>query len=54
MMDANVWLQACEQQIALFQHVMPMAMENLTIVEHGDILHYAVIQGGVYDVKFVI
>jgi len=29
-------------------------MEILIIVEHWDILYYAIIQGGVYGVKFVI
>jgi hypothetical protein len=29
--DPNVWIQACEQRITLFRHVMPMAMENLEI-----------------------
>jgi len=33
---------------------MPMAMKNLIIVQHWDILHYAIIQGGVYGFKFVI
>jgi len=31
-----------------------MAMEILIIVQHWDILHYAIIQGGVYGIKFVI
>jgi hypothetical protein len=30
--DPNVWIQTCEQQVTLFQRVMPMAMENLAIV----------------------
>jgi hypothetical protein len=29
--DQKMWLQVCEQQITLFQCVMPMAMENLVI-----------------------
>jgi hypothetical protein len=32
--DPNMWIQACEQQATLFQHVMPMAMENLAIAQH--------------------
>jgi hypothetical protein len=32
--DLNVWFETCEQQIALFQFVMPMVMENLTITQH--------------------
>jgi hypothetical protein len=30
----NVWILACEQQVALLQCVMPMAMKNLTIAQH--------------------
>ncbi len=44
----NVWLQACEQQGVLFQCVMPMVMESLTISQHGYTLWYATIQGGGY------
>ncbi len=29
--DIVVWVQACEQCVALFKRIMPMAMENLTI-----------------------
>jgi hypothetical protein len=32
--DMNVWIHACEQQTTLFQHVMPMVMENLAIAQH--------------------
>jgi hypothetical protein len=32
MVDMNVWLQACEQWVVLFPHVMPMCMDNLIIV----------------------
>ncbi len=32
--DLDVWIQACEQQATLFQHVMPMAMENLAITQY--------------------
>jgi hypothetical protein len=44
----NVWIQACEQQAALFQCVMPMIMKNLGIAQHQDTLHYATICGGGY------
>jgi hypothetical protein len=30
---------------------MPMAMENLTIAQHRDILQYATIQGGSYRLQ---
>ncbi len=43
--DLSVWFETCEQQIALFQFVMPMVMENLTIIQHWYTLCYAVIQG---------
>jgi hypothetical protein len=29
--DPLMWIQACEQRVALFKHVMPMAMENMAI-----------------------
>jgi len=32
--DLNVWIQACEQWVTLFQHVMPMNMQNLVIAQH--------------------
>jgi hypothetical protein len=32
--DLNVWMHACEHQATLFQCVMPMVMENLTIAQH--------------------
>jgi hypothetical protein len=47
--DLNVWIQACEQRATLFQHFMPMAMENLTIAQHRDKLRYATICGGGYQ-----
>jgi hypothetical protein len=34
LINPNVWLQACEQRRVLFQCVMPMVMENLTIFQH--------------------
>jgi hypothetical protein len=30
--DQKMWFQACEQKVILFQHIIPMVMENLTIV----------------------
>jgi hypothetical protein len=32
--DFHVWIQACDQQATLFQHVMPMVIENLAIAQH--------------------
>jgi hypothetical protein len=46
--DPNVWIQACEQQTTLFQHVMPIALENLAIAQHRDTLCYATIREGGY------
>jgi len=43
--DLNVWFQTCEQQITLFQFVMPMVMKSLTITQHWYALCYAMIQG---------
>jgi hypothetical protein len=30
----NVWVQVCEQCVALFKRVMPMVMENLVITQY--------------------
>jgi hypothetical protein len=30
--DFIVWLQTCEHKTSLFKYVMPMVMDNLTIV----------------------
>jgi hypothetical protein len=46
--DPLMWIQACEQWAALFRHVMPMAMENLPIVQHRNTLWYATICGRGY------
>ncbi len=46
--DLNAWIQACEQQVTLFQRVMPMAMEHLATTQHQDTLCYATIRGGGY------
>jgi hypothetical protein len=42
--DLVMWVQTCEQNDYLFRWVMPMAMENLAIVHHQDILRYATIR----------
>jgi hypothetical protein len=36
--DPNLRFQTCEQRITLFLHVMPMAINNLAIVQHQDTL----------------
>jgi len=46
--DPNLRFQTCEQRITLFQHVMPMAINNLAIVQHQDTLWYVTIQRGEY------
>jgi hypothetical protein len=46
-----VWIQACEQWATLFQHVMPMDMQNLAIAQHWDTLCYAIIHGGGYQLQ---
>jgi hypothetical protein len=32
--DPNMRVKACEQHVALFKIVMPLAMENLAIAQH--------------------
>jgi hypothetical protein len=44
--DLNVWFQAYELWPPLFQCIMPMAMENLTITWHWDMFCYVIIWGG--------
>jgi hypothetical protein len=46
--DLLVWVQTCELWAILFRWVMLMAMENLEIVQHQNILQYATIRGGGY------
>jgi hypothetical protein len=46
--DFSMWVQACEHWVILFRWVMPMAMENLAIVQHQDTVRYAMIRGGGY------
>jgi hypothetical protein len=46
--DSNVWFQACEQWVALFQCVMTMAMETLAIAQHQNIVWCATIREGGY------
>jgi len=46
--DPSMWILACGQHVFLFRHVMPMAMENIIITRHQNILWYATIHGGGY------
>jgi hypothetical protein len=41
-------LLVSEQRADLSKRVMPMALENLSIAQHRDTLHYATIRGGGY------
>jgi hypothetical protein len=44
--DFDMWIQTCEQQIILFECVMPMAMESLATTQHWNMLNYVTIHGG--------
>jgi hypothetical protein len=46
--DLEMWLRMCSQLAKLFQKVMPVAFENLAIVQHMDTLRYAIIRSGGY------
>ncbi len=46
--DPEMWLRVCFQRAELFQRVMPIAFENLAIVQHKDTLRYVAIPGGGY------
>ncbi len=46
--DSEMWLRLCSQCVELFQKIMPIAFENLAIVQHKDTLRYAIIRGGGY------
>jgi hypothetical protein len=32
--DPKMWVKACEQHVALFKIIMPLAMEKLAIGQH--------------------
>jgi hypothetical protein len=40
-----MWVQVCEQCLALFKRVMPMVMENLVITQYRYLLWYVTIYG---------
>ncbi len=46
--DPNMWVKACEQHVALFKIIMPLAMENLAIAQHWNTLQYGTIHVGRY------
>jgi hypothetical protein len=46
--NPDTWALVSEQRAELFKRVMPMALENLSIVQHRDTLRYATIRGGGY------
>jgi hypothetical protein len=46
--NPDTWALMSEQRADLFKHVMPMALKNLSIVQHKDTLRYATIRGGGY------
>ncbi len=45
------WARVIAERAVLFRRVMPMAMENLSIAQHRDTLHYAHTRGGSYKLK---
>jgi len=45
------WATVIAERATLFKKVMPMAMENLSITQHQDILWYAHTRGGSYKPK---
>jgi hypothetical protein len=47
----TIWARVIAERVALFRRVMPMAMENLSITQHGDTLLYAHTRGGSYKLK---
>jgi hypothetical protein len=47
----TTWAKVIVERAALFKRVMPMAMENLSIVEHQDTLWYTHTRGGSYKPK---
>jgi hypothetical protein len=47
--NPDTWALVSEQRADLFKRVMPMALENLSIVQHRDTLRYATIRGRGYQ-----
>ena len=46
--DPDVWAQCLYDQVEFFKRAMPIAMENLSIAQYRDTLHYACIRSGAY------
>ena len=46
--DPKMWIEMCTTWAPLFEHIIPMAFDNLVIVQHRDTLRYATIRGGGY------
>ena len=46
--DPDVWAQCLHDSGEFFKRTMPMAMENLSIAQHRDTLHYSRIRSGAY------
>jgi hypothetical protein len=46
--NLDTWVLVSEQRAELFKRVMPMALENFSIVQHCDTLRYAKIRGSGY------
>ena len=47
--DPKVWAQALQDRADYFRKAMPMALENLAIAQHRDMLCYARIRNGAYQ-----
>jgi hypothetical protein len=47
----TTWVRVIAKRAALFKRVMPMAMENLSIIQHQNTLWYAHTRGGSYKPK---
>jgi hypothetical protein len=45
------WARVIVERLILFERVMPMAMENLSIAQHRNTLQYAHTRGGNYKPK---
>lgn len=47
--DLDVWPQCPYNRVEFFKTAMPMAIENLSIAQHGDTLLYICICSGAYQ-----
>jgi hypothetical protein len=46
--DPNIWTQVLKDRAKHFQRAMPMAMENLAIAQHRDILRFIQMRSRAY------